>query len=156
MILVIWINKLLCFFSLQLCFFAVYSDHSLKTRLFQIPTVYSRSFTSLFEYDQGVYDSTSDSGNNFFQASDSENSFFQATSHKSNKKYSSSYAVALASRIAKEYSRCFTLLYQYDSGHVDDAEIDGEPPTERLTMDLAVEVIDYLKQVLFISFSCSL
>ena len=100
-----------------------------------------------------IFFQESDSGNNFFQASDSGNSF---QAHKSNKKYSSSYAVALASRIAREYSRCFTLLYLYDLGYVDDAEIDGEPPTARLTMDIAVEVIDNLKQVLFISFSCSL
>ena len=41
-----------------------------------------------------------------------------------------------------------TLLYQYDTGQVDDSkETNGKFPTEALTLDFALEIVDNLKQV---------
>jgi hypothetical protein len=68
--------------------------------------------------------------------------------YKGNKKYSKFSAAELSSSIVRKYSRCLTLLYQYDTGQVDySKETNGKFPTEALTLDFALEIVDNLKQV---------
>ena len=135
-------NMFVLFFFLS-CPLFVFSDYSLKTKLFQIPIVHSRCLSLLFQYDQGLY-SNSKSDSKIL----SPQTAHIGVDYGSNKKYIKNFGFELSSRIVKKYSRCLTLLYQYDSGQVEDnKEVNGKFPTAALTLDLALEIVDNLKQV---------